>query len=155
MADNLQLLAHHEAGHAAIARHFGIRIHDVRIFPSTDSGAVRISSAEPVTPFQDAMIRLAGGRAEKQLDPEALTWRQSTLRDEVELANLIAARLDAKLPHRPIAYVDSLGDRVDHRLAGCCAGLVSLHWPAICRLAEALIIHSELDGNAAEDILGP
>ena len=42
---------------------------------------------------------------------------------------------------------------VDVRLVECCLRLVRLHWPAIQRLATALLERNEIKGPEAESIL--
>jgi hypothetical protein len=153
-ASNLELLAHHEAGHAALAHFLGLKLHAVWIDAAKDSGATEVvESEETITPLQHALILLAGGRAEKKLDPNCLERRLSTALDETRLASLISVRLERKLLHRSVEHVDTLGERIDGRLAACCARLIHQHWVAIQRVADVLMTEHRLSGSAAEALL--
>jgi hypothetical protein len=67
----LDFTAHHEAGHAAVARALGFRLGPVRINEDTDSGDATFAytTDRPPTDVQRVLIALAGGRAERRLDP--------------------------------------------------------------------------------------
>src|SRR5262245_52319963 len=95
MATDLELLAHHEAGHAAVAVALGVRLAWVKIDPLNDKGITRTEGA---TALQDALIRLAGGRAESVLDPESRSRRLAAVEDEVRLWALLEDRILRRLP---------------------------------------------------------
>ena len=146
-------MTHHEAGHAAMARLFGLRLRAIRINVETDDGTTELCPGERPTPLQHAVILLAGGRAELVLDSHSLTHRLSTIKDENELRQLVSARLEPRLLHRSVEYVDALSERMDARLAACCERLVRERWSAIQRLATALKHTHEIAGPDAEALL--
>jgi hypothetical protein len=102
------LLAHHEAGHAAIASALGFRLRGVRIDPATYNGSTQLAEGERPTRLQHVLILLAGGRAELMLDPWSLADSYSTLQDEVILDEIIKAKPASRLLNRPVSYVDGI-----------------------------------------------
>jgi len=135
MASNLDLLAHHEAGHAAIAWSFGLRLQSVTINPAHDNGETKTSNA---TRLQHALILLASSRAEAVLDPGCLGRRISPAMGEAELDRTISEWLESELPHLQIEDSNKLAEAIDRRLARNCLRLVRLHWEVIQRLAHEL-----------------
>jgi len=150
MAIDLELLAHHEAGHAAVAWALGVRLVWVEIDPSRDKGATR---TEGTTTMRSALIRLAGGRAESILDPTAPSWRLGAIEDEVLLREALENRILRGSANLDEEELNRRRDIVDGRLAERCLRLVRLHWPAIQRLAAALVERNEIEGAEAESIL--
>jgi hypothetical protein len=128
-------------------------LHLVWIDPHAEEGQTVLSPVARPTPLQDALILLAGGRAEQAVDPTCLSQRLSTAKDEAKLRTLVSGHLESKLWERSEEYVDALAERIDARLARCCARLVFQHWTAIQRLAAALTSENKIDGARAEEIL--
>jgi hypothetical protein len=148
---SLELLAHHAAGHAALAHLFGLRIHEIWIDALSDNGATAL--IDKPSPMQHGLILLAGGRAEKVLNPGCLDGRISALSDEGKLITLLEGRLNGKLLHRPIEHVDAVAERMSRRLRACCEGLVRRQWLGIRRLAGTLMLRDKLAGAEAEAFL--
>ena len=67
----LDFLTHHEAGHAAVAVHFGLRLDQVRVEQDDNSGGVSLTeeALRKLTDIQRVLIALAGSIAERHLDP--------------------------------------------------------------------------------------
>lgn len=152
---SLDLLAHHEAGHAAVAHALGFRLKWVRIDTDADNGETALLEGEEPSAFKHALILLAGGRAEHALDPGCLGRRLSTALDEARLTNILSDRLSQKYrgPFKDQHYVDGLSERMDERLAAHCARLVRDLWPAIQMLAAELREYHDLTGERATAIL--
>jgi hypothetical protein len=151
----LDFLSHHEAGHAAIARALGIRLGPVRIKQETDSGDATLTypTEHPPTDVQKVLIALAGGRAERRLDSSFVGQRLASVADEICASNTIEACLFRRLEGRSWPSIDDLQERVDSRLARVCARMVEEQWPAIQRLAAALVLQRQLSGEEAEKVL--
>ena len=150
MATDIEFLAHHEAGHAAVAVALGVRVAWIKIDPSNEKGTTR---TEGTTALRDALIRLAGGRAETVLDPMSRPHRLAAIEDEVLLWEVLERHILRKLPHLDVDELDRRCDAIDDRLARCCLRLVQRRWPAIQRLAAALMERNEMTGAEAEAIL--
>jgi hypothetical protein len=150
VASDLELLAHHEAGHAAVAWALGVRLVSVRIDPQQDRGA---TVSQWATPLRSALVTLAGGRAEKNLDPASSSRRIAAIKDEVWLLGELEARIFRRAPDLDQEEIDRRREAVDARLIRCCLRIVQFHWPSIRRLAAALIQHNEIEGPRAEAIL--
>jgi hypothetical protein len=158
----LDYLTHHEAGHAAVAFSFGLPLGPVRIDTDDDSGTFEMPIG--ATDMQQVLIALAGGRAEKYLDPSCVDEREGSKRDEACALTIIHARFYGRLIAREQPYFDKLCKRVNKRLVRRCAFIVEERWPAIQRLAAVLAKCApdsraadtrlvELCGEKAEDVL--
>lgn len=135
----------HEAGHAVMARHLGLRLERVWINPSEGSG--RVCLPETVMPDQDqALLILAASRACMRAFNIDTHHDQGPFRDVVEMRNIF----DEKYPdddedevaqcHRIAELdvkVDEFFNRQDVRAAARA-------------LAEALTRENEVDGPRAE-----
>src|SRR5690348_688172 len=93
-ANSLDFLAHHEAGHAAVAYKLGFRLKSIRVYPASNDGVTELAGGQHPTSLQGALILLAGGRSESILDPDALSQSHSAL-DEGKLRGIISGRLSA------------------------------------------------------------
>ena len=152
-ASDLDLLTHHEAGHAAVAVAMGFRLRAVQIDPHTEDGVTQLAEGEQTTRLQQAIILLAEARAELVLDPSSSMRRLSALADECQLLEIIEERPSYRLEHLPQNYIDRLCSRMDGQLAACCERLVRERWSAIQRLAAELARRPELTGEEAERAL--
>ena len=157
----LDFLAHHEAGHAAVAFSFGLRLDQVRIEPDDDSGGVTLTeeASQKRTDIQRVLIALAGARAERHLDPSGVgQWKWSD-GDEVRELNIVVARLHSRLQGRSQDYIAKIYESMKTRLADRCALIVEERWPAIQRLAAELARRAsitrwvEITGEEAERVL--
>jgi hypothetical protein len=157
----LDYLTHHEAGHAAVAFSFGLHLERVWIDQPSARGWTKLTeeSLKRRTNLQHVLIALAGGRAEKHLDPSCVGQRTGSDEDEIYALNTIHKRFYDRLIGSPQPYFDKLCKRVNKRLARRCALIVEERWPAIRRLAALLARHAsgtrlvELTGEEAEDVL--
>jgi hypothetical protein len=161
LPSKLDFLTHHEAGHAAVAFFFGLRLDQVRIELDDESGGVSLT-AEAVqkrTDIQRVLIAMAGGRAERHLDPSCVGPRKGPDGDESWALRAVVARLKFRLQGRPPDYIDRILERMKNRLADRCALIVKESWPAIQRLAGELARRAsvtpwvELTGEEAERLL--
>jgi hypothetical protein len=149
----LDLLCHHEAAHAAVAVHFGLRLHAVWINPEMDNGQTQVIPEPKATRLQEALILVAGAAAERIVDPTSGSRRISATMDYMKLHTLVSEQMDRRLIHRPVEYVDRLGERIDGRIIRCGRKLVLERWPAVVRLAAALKKRHRIEGAEAEAIL--
>jgi hypothetical protein len=148
----LSYLAYHEAGHAAVAFSFGLHLEGVWIHPPSDRGITKLTNAEQPTTLQHVLIALAGGRAEKRLDPSG-SDRIASIEDEILALHAVSKCLRSHRKGRLDHYIDRLCDRTDSRLSRRCACIVDEHWIAIGRLAPMLAEHLDLTGEEAEFLL--
>jgi hypothetical protein len=151
MISKLDLLTYHEAGHAAVAFSFGLRLKAVRI-NQVDDKTEPADGQEP-TSYQNVVMRLAGSRAEMVLDEDSLSHSTLNVEDE----HLIETCLEECFAHRLQCHTPEeaghIYSRVRDRLAYRCEGIVRDMWPAIQRLAAELAKRSELSGEEVERIL--
>jgi hypothetical protein len=96
-----------------------------------------MTRTEGTTALREALIRLAGGRAESVLDPMSRPHRLAAIEDEVLLRERLERHILRRLPDLDVEELDRRCDAVDERLARCCVRLVERRWPAIRRLAPA------------------
>jgi hypothetical protein len=161
LPSKLDFLIHHEAGHAAVAFFFGLRLDQVRIEPDDESGGVSLTeeAVQKRTDIQRVLIAMAGGRAERHLDPSGVGPRKGPDGDEAWALRAVGARLNLRLQGRPRDYIDKIRERMEDRLADRCARIVKERWPAIQRLAAELARRAsvtpwvELTGEEAERLL--
>ena len=157
----LDFLAYHEAGHAAVAFSFGLRLEQVRIEPDDDSGGMTLTAEALLkrTDIQRVLIALAGGIAERHLDPSCVGQRKGSDGDEVWALKTVVARLHTRLEGRSQDYIEKIYERMKSRLAERCALIVEERWPAIERLAAELASRArvsrwvEVTGEEAERVL--
>jgi hypothetical protein len=153
-ASDLDLLTHHEAGHAAVAHlSCGFRLRAVWIDRRTGTGKTYLADWAQPTPVQTVVIALAGGQAELVLDPSSLVQRPSTIDDEILAQQLVERRPRVRLMHCHEEYADRICDKMDTRLAACSKRLVAQNWDAVQRLAAELSKRNELSGQEAERVL--
>jgi Peptidase M50B-like len=156
----LDFLAHHEAGHAAVAFSFGLRLDQVRIEPDDDSGGVTLTdeALQKRTDIQRVLIAMAGTK--RYLDPSCVGQRKRSDGDEVWALKTVVARLHSRLEGRSQDYIDKICKRMKSGLADRCALIVEERWPAIQRLAAELASRAsvtrwvEITGEEAERVLG-
>ena len=105
------------------------------------------------------LIALAGGIAERHLDPSCVGQRKGSDGDEVWALKTVVARLHSRLGGRSQYYIDKMYERMKSRLAERCALIVEERWPAIERLAAELASRArvsrwvEVTGEEAERVL--
>jgi hypothetical protein len=161
LPSKLDFLTHHEAGHAAVAFFFGLRLELVRLEPDDESGGVTLTrdAAQKRTDAQRVLIALAGEMAERHLDPSCVGQGKGPDGDVAWAMKPVVARLNSRLGDRPQHYVDRIRKRMEDRLADRCVRLVRARWPAIRRLAAELASRAsrtpwvELTGEEAERLL--
>jgi hypothetical protein len=157
----LDFLSHHEAGHAAVAFFFGLRLEQVRIEPDDGTGGVTLTeeAVQQRTDIQRVLIAMAGSAAECGLGPSWVGQRKGDDRDVVWAMKPVVARFNLRLQGRPRDYIDKIRKRMEDRLADRCARIVKEKWPAIQRLAAELARRAsvtpwvELTGEEAERLL--
>jgi hypothetical protein len=157
----LDFLTHHEAGHAAVAVHFGLRLDQVRIEQDDNSGGVSLTEEAlwKRTDMERVLIALAGSIAERHLDPSGVGPRKGPDGDEAWALRIVVVRLHTRLECGSQDYIDSILERMKNRLADRCALIVKERWPAIQRLAAELARRAsvtpwvELTGEEAERLL--
>jgi hypothetical protein len=150
---SLELLCHHEAAHAAVAHHLGLRLHAVWIDPEADDGQTQVMVEPKQTRLQHTLILAASGCAERILDPEQARRRIATVGDESALRTVVSERMDVRLIHRPLDYCDAIEERMLDRVIACSHLLVVRRWPALVRLAGELRTRHRIEGPEAETIL--
>jgi hypothetical protein len=161
LPSKLDFLAHHEAGHAAVAFFFGLRLEQVRIELDDGTGGISLTeeAVQKRTDIQRVLIAMAGGAAERRLDPPCVGQGKGDDRDVVWAMKPVVARLNLRLQGRPRDYVDKIRKRMEDRLADRSARIVGEKWPAIQRLAAELARRAsvttwlELTGEEAERLL--
>jgi hypothetical protein len=161
VSSKLDLLSHHEAGHAAVAFFFGLRLDQVRIEPDDGSGGITLTeeAVQKRTVIQRVLIAMAGDGAERHLYPSCAGEGKGDDRDVVWAMKPVVARLNFRLQGRPQDYIDKIRRRIEDRLADRCARIVREKWPAIQRLAAELARRAsvtpwvELTGEEAERLL--
>jgi hypothetical protein len=183
MTDKRAGTAHHEAAHAVIGRVLGIEVPLATIRPDEDSaGHVEHEACWPGLPdetAEDAEDRLEELRqrdevAEKRAifalaGPIAHMKFQPTLNGE-RFANGSDDLLDVAVylkivsgfhplsellvPGRPLEQDNKETSRLWERLQWDTAELVESYWPSIERVAEALLIHEELNQEQIDALIG-
>ena len=161
LPSKLDFLSHHEAGQAAVAFFFELRLEQVRIEPDDGSGGLTLAeeAVQKRTDIQRVLIAMAGGMAERHLDPSCAGQGKEDDGDVVWAMKPVVARLNFRLQRRPQTYIDRIRERMEDRLADRCARIVKEKWPAIQRLAAELARRSnvtpwvELTGEEAERLL--
>jgi len=149
----LELTCHHEAGHAAVAHYFGLRLHVVWVNPVVDDGRTILRLDQQQTRLQHALILAASICAERIVDPQRAYLRMSTLADEGQLETVISQKITARLFHRPLEYVEGIRASTRNRIIACSRRLVVKRWPGVERLAKELQARHRIEGPKAEEIL--
>jgi ATP-dependent Zn protease len=168
------MIAHHEAGHATIARVLGIGMTHVTMFPTTDNqlaGAQMWSAGylarnadwatRRAAMEKDVLVSLAGPLAQHRHRP-AGKGREFGGASDREYAQCGAATIvflekpggppDAKTcelePEDAAKANQLLGQLCDEAKV-----LVDEHWSAIARVAEALLVHRVLGESDVDDLI--
>jgi hypothetical protein len=164
---DLPAAAHHEAGHAVIATHLGLRVRRVAIGGLVGrgdggfgdfqgcTGSVVFRRPPRIQPLFDPIRRdraeeflvmlMAGPLAEARHRRARIDWRRSSV-DEAPLIRELAG-----------AHARGLGDgaiATYHKyLAVRAASWVEAYWPQIAAVAEALGRRRELTGDDVEELI--
>jgi hypothetical protein len=171
------LVAHHEAGHAVIARALGVGVTHVSLFP-TDAGGTagaQTRSAHWVAPANnpsaqiaayeaDAKVALAGPMAQHHYRPGKPRWKHEWRDDLVNAKSFVGRSVllqqGIQLSGDPQAVtltpeqLATINEQLNRVLAEATA-LVEEHWPTIERVARVLLEHRilsdfELDALIAD-----
>ncbi len=150
-------VAFHEAGHAVPARSFGLSVRGVSIRASASEGGFchyapgpswgSLPEAKREEIEAHAIVELAGPIAERlacetlNLVPSDESWQ----RHQASAAALVL-RITGTSGRELENYVAWLGDRA--------AACVAEHWGEVVLVAEALLVHRELDGEQVDALLG-
>lgn len=149
--------AYHEAGHAVAAFAFGKTVHSVTIVSNDETlGLTRYSRIIPIPEFpegvrdrlrveREIMCGLAGDIAEAYFFNESLDVRKHGAHMDYEQALDVAATLIPSHPERQ-AFVNWLFERTKSIICG------KVYWPAVCRIAEALLTEKTISGRKARQI---
>jgi hypothetical protein len=110
----LDFLTHHDAGHAAVAVHFGLRLNQFRIDQDDNSGGVTLTEEawRKGTDIQRVLIALAGSIAERHLDPSGVGQWKGNDGDEAWALRAVVARLHSRLERRSQDYIDRILERM-------------------------------------------
>jgi hypothetical protein len=130
----------HEAGHAVVAFAFGHDVVLVTLFEAGSDAQQRLGVCrsnrddDAMGCFEAAVVCLAGPMAEQAFaghprDVRAMMWGSSWKADRAKAGNHLSRSSMGR----------TLGD-----VALSAASLVTEHWPAIVRVAEALLAEGEL-----------
>ena len=93
----LDLLTHHEAGHAAVAQALGFRLRAVGINHLNGNGGASLMPGEEPSPYQTITILLAGSRAELVLDENSIGHSTLGAEDEHRIVAVLEGRFAARL----------------------------------------------------------
>jgi hypothetical protein len=173
-----RIIAHHEAGHAVVARMLGVGVTHVALFPTVDTegvaGACSESAAWQVRAAdaparlaayeKDAKVALAGPQAQHRYRP-VRDFRKSWInnwRDDGLVAKSCAARIvlladGIEMGDAPVhaTFTEGQGRRINatlQRLMEEAAAMVEENWPAIERVAQELL-HRKILAEADLDAL--
>jgi hypothetical protein len=169
------VIAHHEAGHAVIARKLGISVVQVivrgdRAALTHSAGWLSMSDADVearVAAYEsDAVVALAGLAAQRVLQGrEDMFVTDSLFKDDADMANalnaiycVICLRTGKPLPTEPTTMtlstftVEAMTESFD-RLRTQAICLVRAHWPAIARVAKALERHDRIDQTELDRLI--
>ena len=163
-----EAIAFHEAGHTVISHALGLEVEFVTITPDIDfagsctsdyamyfafyaDDATRLSALE-----KDVIVNLAGPIAECQyrsLDFNDVTAMREAGRwgGDLAMAKYLVTMMMELLPEdlRPELY-----NELFDRLSFDTEIMVNSHWPAIERVAHALLEWSDLSGAYVDDLIG-
>ena len=160
--DAITALAHHEAGHAVIARKLGLEVFYVMLSLDNNGGGFGkcqhetyfVRNADLATKLvayeTDAIVALAGPVAECR-------YRQPTKRE------MAGWRGDRKTARRCVTRLVALKRNIltpepkyDELFAQFCNKtrvLIDKHWPAIERVAQGLLDFSDLNAALVDDLI--
>ncbi len=144
-------LAYHEAGHVVVAWYFGRPIGSVSIMPAEQSGHSEIGKSRVQAGEaweQESMILLAGGRAQKRVDPKGVISGIGAFSDEAKVIGHIQQHLRrnrGELGDR----LDDETDRIRGRLCQETENILDRPeiWRAVEIVAEALSEKHRLDAD--------
>lgn len=166
--------AHHEAGHAVIARKLGIEIEYVSVRPTSEqnSGNVRAHSAAwlardldvpaQIAAFEkDIKVALAGRVANKRSHPNMMFVGEEFEIDAENVAKRVSCvavlmaglpldeRLSDVMTDAIAEHASSIVDRLEQETAA----LVDRHWLAIKRVAKELETRDRIDQAKLDELI--
>jgi ATP-dependent Zn protease len=163
-----KVVAFHEAGHAVVARALGITVKYATIVPSKGSaGSVAANNSALLSrePHVDviewnAMTVLAGPIAQMRFCPPTKTQAKLNWAGDIDCARWLVTRVvlarnnvpqqdNFDLPESMLREASELLDELMKKSDL----LVSEHWAAIERVAEALIARRVLNQNDLDDLI--
>ncbi|MBF0371677.1 MAG: hypothetical protein HQL52_19750 [Magnetococcales bacterium] len=155
---NRELTAYHEAGHAVLWWHFGIRLKEVTIKPTDDSLGSCIVHGDPMEIFHTD---------ERPFPDEATTARQTLIK--IKIMSLLAGGLAEKIRfpatdlNNSICWQDHetaknliirfVPDHETEDLVRQTQELLTAYWFNVSALAQLLLKHITVTGEDAEMIL--
>ena len=169
---SIEKLAYHEAGHAVIARLLGIGVLKVEILPGGKDGVCDHGHAWPGTDAdlaaqaigldKDLLMECAGAAAEKYYQPDGdgfAGWLSDSTSIETLAAGAVMVEHGRPAPEildwdefraGPLweamwQYAKDARTRADQ--------LVAEHWPAIARVAGALLARRKLEQNEIDALI--
>jgi hypothetical protein len=132
-------IAAHEAGHAVIAFHVGLKPIWVEINPETGRGEMTPETPwNPPTPRQRLLILQAGSVAQCRLSGESIGWTVQGAKDRVDADDLVEE--DAEINPHDFAEVVELLARPEI-------------WERVMRLSEALAVRHRIEIPELTDFL--
>jgi hypothetical protein len=166
----MEEVAHHEAAHAAGWIAAGLRLHFVNVIPACDERSptgTRLGIASSGDFFDARRYALATRRDRSRpgsLDPRIINAMVGELAGDEAAERLCAERgweAGMARAHWGRVAADVIAVYQDplramdpfHSVVGRARRFVSDQWPAITALAAELIVHKELRGGVATDIL--
>jgi hypothetical protein len=154
------VIAYHEAGHAVIARQFGLAVTSVTIIPDLDLDTAGSCYAEWATDRalflyddlatqlsaieKDVVVKLAGPQAQSQYDGRP----QELCGSDLKMAKALV-QMALELSGRDHSEYDELFGQLSIEAEI----LVNEHWSAIQRVAHGLRDFSTLNGTDVDDLI--
>jgi hypothetical protein len=171
----LAIIAHHEAGHAVVARRLGIALHSVNVLDG-GAGAVTESATYAARDAgragylaaieKDMIVSLAGAHAQHRHRPRRTRHRQlAEWDDDRETATALAYRaaliasgierdqIDAGFPDLS-PDLDTYATDLFRQCDGRSRDLVAEHWPMIVKVAKALLVRPILNAADLDQLIG-
>jgi hypothetical protein len=171
-------LAYHEAGHAVVTRGLGLNVPYVTIFPVADDAKASTLSqsavwlarghdqaTQVIACEKDAKVNLAGPLAQHKYCPvrnvkkaRARGWSGDIANAESAVVRIVLLKAGIDLGDDPTAItlteqqLDSCNDLMD-QLWEASAALVEDNWPAIERVAEALLLRPILNQDDIDALI--
>lgn len=154
--DPLRLTAYHEAGHAVMAQLCGQRITEVEIIGDAEhSGSVRslriheeqesdVDPSIPTAPTERLLLCLVAGMVAEAMVSGHRSWDEGCkdLDTAVRLAMQVVGDCERVLPFLELAR--------EHT-----ESLLRINWPAVERLADALMERRRMTGEEVRRLLAP